>query len=246
MEGRRAVRELLARPRTRALDVWLAEDLDPAPLVDEIAQLAVARRVPLRRVPRSRLEAEARTGSPQGVLAHARALDAVELEDLTRTVGGTTPFLVVMDGVTDPQNLGALTRTALAAGATWIVLPRHRSVHLTPAAAKAAAGAIEHLPFALVPGLPAALASLAGFAVWSIGLEAGAPTSLFDLDLAGQPVALVLGAEGAGLSRLTRERCDVLVSIPQGGPLGSLNVAAAGAVACFEIARRRSQSPPAR
>ncbi|MGH9059746.1 MAG: 23S rRNA (guanosine(2251)-2'-O)-methyltransferase RlmB, partial [Acidimicrobiales bacterium] len=167
-------------------------------------------------------------------------------EDLTRTVGGTTPFLVVMDGVTDPQNLGALTRTALAAGATGIVLPRHRSVHLTPAAAKAAAGAIEHLPFALVPGLPAALASLAGFAVWSIGLEAGAPTSLFDLDLAGQPVALVLGAEGAGLSRLTRERCDVLVSIPQGGPLGSLNVAAAGAVACFEIARRRSQSPPAR
>ncbi len=239
VEGRRAVRELLARPRTRAIDVWMAEDLDQAPLLDEIADLALAARIPLRRVARAALEAEARTEAPQGVLAHAKALEETDLDGLTQRRGGVAPFLVVLDGVTDPHNLGALLRSAVCAGVTGVVLPRHRAVHVTPAATKASAGAIEHVRMGLVAGVPAALAELSRLGVWTVGLDAGAPDSLYGLGLADQPVALVLGAEGKGLGRLTRERCDVLVSIPMPGSISSLNVASAGAVACFEVARSR-------
>lgn len=240
MEGRRSVRELLATSPTRAIDLWVAEDLDPSALVDEIIGLAVNRGVPVRRVVRARLEAEARTDAPQGVLAHARALQPVELEGMAKARGGGVPFLVVVDGVTDPHNLGALLRSAACAGATGVVVAKHRAANVTPTVAKAAAGAIEHLPMALVPGIPTALARLGQAGVWTIGLHAGAEHSIYALDLAAQPVALVLGAEGRGLSRLARQRCDVVVAIPQHGSLPSLSVSAAGAVACFEVARARA------
>jgi 23S rRNA (guanosine2251-2'-O)-methyltransferase len=150
------------------------------------------------------------------------------------------PFLVAVDGVTDPGNLGALLRSAEGAGVTGIVLPRHRAVHVTPTVAKAAAGAVEYLDIALVAGLPAALQRASAARVWVVGLDDAADRSLFDLDdLAREPLVLVLGAEGAGLSRLTRERCDMVVSIPMLGRLSSLNVSAAAALACFEVVRRR-------
>ncbi|MGH9074064.1 MAG: TrmH family RNA methyltransferase, partial [Acidimicrobiales bacterium] len=191
---------------------------------------------------RARLEAEARTDAPQGALAHARPLAEADLDGLCRRRRGQPPFLVVIDGVTDPHNLGALLRTAVSAGSTGVVLPRHRAVHVTPAVTKAAAGAVEHIPLALVAGVPAALAHLASQGIWSIGLDAGATTSMFGLPLADQPVALVLGAESRGLGHLTRRRCDVLAAIPHAGPLASLNVSAAGAVACFEVARARARA----
>lgn len=240
MEGRRAVLELLAAGRRRTRDVWVAEGLDPAPILDEIGKRAAALRVPVREVARGRLDGAARTDAPQGVLAHADTLPEADLDDLCRTIDvAAPPFLVVLDGVTDPHNLGSVLRSAEVAGVTGVVLPRHRSAHVTPTVAKAAAGAVEYLPMAVVPGIPSALAVLARHGVWTVGLDASAPGSVFSLDLADRPVALVLGAEGRGLARLTRKRCDVTVSIPQLGSLGSLNVAAAGAVACFELARRR-------
>ena len=153
--------------------------------------------------------------------------------------GNAAPFLLVLDGITDPGNFGAVLRTAECAGVTGIVVRSHRSVRITPTVAKAAAGAIEHLPFAVVPGIPAALRTLSSHDVWTVGLDAAGPRPIHELDLGGEAVALVLGAEGRGLSRLAAERCDVLASIPLRGTLGSLNVAAAAAVACFEIARRR-------
>ena len=153
--------------------------------------------------------------------------------------GSAAPFLLVLDGITDPGNFGAVLRTAECAGVTGIVVRSHRSVRITPTVAKAAAGAVEHLPFAVVPGIPAALRTLSNHDVWTVGLDAAGPRPIHELDLAGEAVALVLGAEGRGLSRLAAERCDVLASIPLRGMLGSLNVAAAAAVACFEIARRR-------
>jgi 23S rRNA (guanosine2251-2'-O)-methyltransferase len=131
-------------------------------------------------------------------------------------------------------------RTAETAGATGVVLPRHRSAWLTPAATKAAAGAVEHLPIALVSGVPHLLERAARAGVWSVGLDADGSTSVFDLEIADRPVVLVLGAEGRGLSRLTRKRCDVVASIPMRGRIASLNVAAAAAIACFEVVRRRS------
>jgi 23S rRNA (guanosine2251-2'-O)-methyltransferase len=242
IEGRRAVRELLAAGRRRVRDVWISETADPGhEVVADILALAEERRVPVRQVARGRLDAEARSEAPQGVLAHADPLPEAELSRLVRrrSEEAAPPFLLVLDGVTDPQNLGAILRTADSSGVTGVVLGRHRSVHVTPTVAKAAAGAIEHVPLALASGIPAAMQTLAAAGVWTVGLDGDADTLLFDLELATEPVALVLGAEGTGLSRLVRSRCDVLAAIPPLGALSSLNVGAAAAVACFEVARRR-------
>lgn len=233
------MRELMASGRRRVRELLVAEGMDPSAVVTEILDLAAAARVPVRRISRARLATMAATDAPQGVVARADPLVEADLDDLARTVGGRSPFLVALDGVTDPHNLGALLRTAECAGATGAVLPRHRAVHVTPAVTKAAAGAIEHLPIALVAGLPAALIRLRRAGVWTVGLDQEAKQSVYELVLGAEPVALVLGAEGSGMSRLALERCDVVVHIPQRGSLPSLNVAAAGSVACFELARRR-------
>jgi len=239
------VRELLAAGRRPVREVWIAEDLDPSPQLDEIERLAMRRKARLVSVSRSRLEGAARTDAPQGVLARAQSLEEADLDDLCRPRRGRVPFLLVLDGVTDPHNLGALLRSAECAGITGVVLPRHRSALVTPTVAKVAAGAIEHLALSVVPGIPGALQRMEQRGVTSVGLDATAPVSLFDLDVATDgPLALVLGSEGRGLAQLTRRRCSALASIPQFGVLEALNVAAAGAVACFELARRRGS--PAR
>jgi len=252
---------LLAAGRRQVIDVWVTVEAEQrsAPVVDRITDLASTRGVPIRRVNGARLAAEARTEAPQGVLAHARPLPEADFDDLCQpradsawgaggpgTASGAggpgAPFLLALDGVTDPQNLGALLRTAEGAGVTGVVLPRHRAAHVTATVTKAAAGAVEHVPITVVSGLPAALARAADLGLWVLGLDPGADQSLFDLTLADQGVVVVLGAEGRGLSRLVRQRCDLMLSIPLRGRLGSLNVAAAGALALFEISRRRPAS----
>jgi 23S rRNA (guanosine2251-2'-O)-methyltransferase len=254
VEGRQAVRELLLAGRRRVHEVLVATESDPgggepggggrarrdsSGLADLIA-LAHSVRVPVQHVSRKRLDAEARSEAHQGVLARAAAVEEIDLDELLAPDDGGPPFLVLVDGVTDPGNLGAILRSADGAGVTGVVLPRHRAVHLTPTAAKAAAGAIEHVPMALVGGLPAAMERAARAGVRLVGLDGAAPGSLFDLgDQASEPIALVLGAEGAGLSRLVRQRCDLLVGIPMRGRLASLNVSAAAALACYEVARHR-------
>ena len=236
LAGRRKVREL-----------WVASETDDGGERNdrggptEILALAADLRVPVQRVSRRRLDAEARSEAPQGVLAKAAPLAEADLDDLARPRGKRPPFLVLVDGVTDPGNLGAVLRTADGAGVTGVVLPRHRAVHITPTAAKAAAGAIEHVPIAVVSGLPTAIERLRKADIWIVGLDDAADRSLFDLgDTAAGAIALVLGAEGSGLSRLVRQRCDLVVSIPMRGRLSSLNVSAAAALACYEVARRRS------
>jgi 23S rRNA (guanosine2251-2'-O)-methyltransferase len=234
------VRELLLGGRRRARDVWLAEDVDDAPIIGDIVELAGELRVPVRRVTRGQLEAEARSEAPQGVLAHAASLPESDLDALCRHGrDGRPPFLLALDGITDPQNVGALLRTAECAGVSGVLLPRHRAAHITPTVAKVAAGAVEHLDIALVSGLPAALSRVKELGVWVVGLDGAGDTSLYDLTVASEPVVLVLGAEGSGLGRLTQARCDVVAAIPLAGALSSLNVGAAGALACFEVARRR-------
>jgi 23S rRNA (guanosine2251-2'-O)-methyltransferase len=242
VEGRQAVRELLLAGRRKVREIWLLAEQDQSDVLDDIAELADAERVPVRQVSRGKFFAEARCEAPQGVLAKAAPLEPVLLDDLaTAAPGGPPPFLVAVDGVTDPGNLGALLRSAECAGATGIVLPRHRAVHVTPTVTKAAAGAVEHLRFAIVGGLPAALQQLSKHGVWVVGLDGGGSVGLWDLPAADGPIALVLGAEGSGLSRLVRQRCDEVASIPLSGALGSLNVAAAAALACFEVARARAR-----
>lgn len=237
VEGRQAVRELLLGGRRRVREVVMITELEPTPILDDIVELAQDTGVPVRRVLRRKFDSEAMTESHQGVVARAVVLPEEKLEELATQKGA---FLLMLDGVTDPGNLGAILRTAECAGVTGVVLPRHRSVHITPTVTKTAAGAIEFLPLALVGGLPAAIAKLKELGVYTIGLDMGGGTSMFEAPLEdGRPVALVLGAEGKGLSRLVSERVDIVASIPMRGQLNSLNVAMAGAVACFEVVRRR-------
>jgi 23S rRNA (guanosine2251-2'-O)-methyltransferase len=238
VEGRQAVRELLIAGRRKVREVWMVDEGDDAPVLADIRELAAGNRVTVTTVSRGRFAAQARCEAPQGVLALAAPLPEADLDDLVAGRGAPS-FLVALDGVTDPGNLGAILRSAECAGVTGAVLPRHRAVHVTPAATKAAAGAVEHVPIAVVGGLPAALARLRTAGVHLVGLDGAASTSLYDMAGADGPVCLVLGAEGRGLSRLVRERCDEVVAIPMAGVLGSLNVSAAAALACFEVARRR-------
>jgi len=194
-------------------------------------------------------------GSPPGVRAgggdevslaaepEATSEGAGPEEGASGTDAEKTVFLVVVDGVTDPQNLGALLRSAECAGVTGVVLPRHRSAHVTPTVTKVAAGAIEHVPIAVVPGVPGALQELERLGVWTLGLDERGSESLFRLRLGERPLALVIGAEGRGLAPLSRQRCDALARIPLHGAIDSLNVSAAGAVAMFEVARQRSSRP---
>ena len=241
VEGRQAVRELLLAGTRRTHEVVMAADLDDAPILTDIIDLADEAKVTIRQISRGRFEAMAHTESAQGVLATAAPLRPAELDDLAEAgPTGEPPFLLLLDGITDPGNLGAILRTAECAGVTGVVLPRHRAAKVTPTVAKAAAGAVEHLPIALAAGLPAAMADLSSRGIWTVGLDAAGDRSVHDLTVAAEPVALVLGAEGAGLSRLVRERCDTVASIPLHGVLASLNVAAATAVACYEIARLRA------
>jgi predicted rRNA methylase len=180
-------------------------------------------------------DAEPEDAEPEAPVEPARH---VKLGQGSKT--GKMAFLVVVDGVTDPQNLGALLRSAECAGVTGVVLPRHRSAHVTPTVTKVAAGAIEHVSVAVVPGVPGALQELERLGVWTVGLDERGSEPVFNLQLGDRPIALVIGAEGRGLAPLTRQRCDVLARIPLHGSIDSLNVSAAGAVAMFEVARQRS------
>jgi len=202
----------------------------------EITALAAAAGARLRVVGPAQLEERARSEAPQGVLALAAPIVAASVDDL---IAAPDAFLVVLDGVTDPGNLGAILRTAETAGVTGFVLTRHRGGRLGPTALKAAAGAAEHVPIAIVAGVPGFLDQARRAGVWTVGLDGDGPADVGDLAVADASVAVVLGAEGRGLARLTRERCDVLAAIPMYGRLASLNVAAAAAVALHAVARRR-------
>lgn len=215
-------------------------------VVEEILALAEDARVAVSRVSRGKIEAVARTDSPQGVIATAHPVEAHDPDDLASGLVRSDlapdgpPFLLALDGVTDPSELGLVLRVAAAAGVTGVLLPRHRAVHITPTVARAAAGAIEHLPLAVVPGLPAALARLQEQGVWTLGLDVAAERSLFALDAVDAPLALVVGAEVRGLSRLVRQRCDRVVAVPLAGPPDGLDTPSATALACFEVARHRT------
>jgi len=242
VEGRQAVRELLMAEKRKVYDIFISGELEGDAGVSDIVEIARAQRVPVTYIARAKLDRDARSEAPQGVLAMAAELGEADLGELLRTRNGVKPFLVAVDGVTDPGNLGAIIRNCDGAGVTGVLLPKHRAVHVTPTVAKASAGAIEHVPIALVPGLPATLAQLKDHGIWIVGLDDGADRPLFELEtLATEPICIVLGAEGDGLSRLVRERCDSIVAIPMRGSVSSLNVSAAAALSTYEVTRGRTR-----
>jgi 23S rRNA (guanosine2251-2'-O)-methyltransferase len=206
--------------------------------VEAVVQLARSKSVPVRFEERSQIDRLAGTREHQGIAALAAAKPALELEDL---LAAKTPqgLLVLLDGIEDPHNLGAIVRTALAAGAHGVVIPERRAVGLTDTVERASAGALAHLPVARVKNLVRAMEEMKEAGYWLIGLDERAEKKYTEADFSGQ-VGIVLGSEGEGLHELTRKRCDFLVSIPTSGPVRALNVSVAAGVVLFEVVRQRS------
>lgn len=238
--GLHPVHELL-RAGVPVRRVLVAEGRQPSATLDAIVAAARAAGVPVEEVARQRVDALVPGLVHQGVVAEADPPPDLSVADLVERAraAGQAPLLVALDGVTDPHNLGSIARTADAVGAHGLVLPGRRSAAVTPTVEKAAAGALAHLPVATVTNLVRAIEELKGRGVWSLGLDADAPTALADHPLVAEPVVLVVGAEGSGLSRLTRDRCDALVTLPMRGHVGSLNASVAAGVALYTLRAAR-------
>jgi 23S rRNA (guanosine2251-2'-O)-methyltransferase len=206
--------------------------------VAEIVRVAESDGVPVRRVSSSELERAARGGVHQGVLAELEDAPRIDISDLLAAASGP-PLIVVLDGIEDPHNVGAILRTVDAAGAHGLVRQSRHAAPLGGAAAKASAGAVSHVKVAEVVNIARALEELKEAGVWTVGLAGDAQKTYDQIDLT-LPTALVLGAEGSGLRRLVRERCDWVVSIPLRGHVQSLNVSVAAGVALFEAVRQRN------
>jgi 23S rRNA (guanosine2251-2'-O)-methyltransferase len=207
----------------------------------EVRAVAESRRVPVRLVPAQDLDRAARGGVHQGVVADVEDAPACSVQDLVAAAQGPA-LIVVLDGIEDPHNVGAILRTVDAAGAHGVVRQERHAARLDGAAAKASAGAVAHVRVATVVNIARAIAELKEAGVWTVGLaaDAGEPYDQIDFTL---PTALVLGAEGQGMRRLVRESCDRLASIPMRGHVASLNVSAAAAVVLFEAVRQRRRLP---
>jgi len=226
--GRRKIRRiLLARP-------------ERAGVAEAIRHLAAERGVVVEVRSRVDLDRLAMGLSHQGVVVEAGPFPYVEAEEVVSMAGraGQTAFLIVLDGIQDPQNLGAIIRTAEAAGAHGLILPRDRAAGVTPAAVRASAGAAEHLPVARVTNVAAFLEWVKGRGLWVVGTDASGGCLLHAADLQA-PLILVIGSEGRGLRPLVKRRCDLLVRIPLAGRVASLNASSAAAVCIFEVVRQR-------
>jgi 23S rRNA (guanosine2251-2'-O)-methyltransferase len=205
--------------------------------VKEVIALAAGRGVHVRRVPADVLDRDARRGVHQGIVADIEDIDKYTVGDLVSGAAGAA-LIVVLDGIEDPHNLGAILRTADAAGVDGVIRQSRRSAALDGAAAKASAGAVAHVKIADVVNIARALEELKDAGVWTVGLADAAETSYDAVDFT-VPSAIVLGAEGSGLRRLVRERCDYLAAIPMRGRVGSLNVSVAAGITLFEAIRQR-------
>src|SRR5712672_119912 len=210
--------------------------------VEEIVQLARKQGVPVRFEDRGQIDRLANSKDHQGVVALAAARAAASLEDILANANanghGQLGLIVLLDGVEDPHNLGAIIRTALAAGAHGVVIPERRAAGLTDTVARASAGALAHLPVAKVTNLVRTMEELKEAGYWLVGLDERADKSYTEVDYTS-PTGIVLGGEGSGLHELTRKRCDFVVSLPTLGPVKSLNVSVASGVVLFEAVRQR-------
>jgi len=206
----------------------------------DLAERAKALKIPVQHRPREELERHAGEARHQGVVARYEAAPAAHEGDLAELLArdAERTLLLVLDGVTDPHNLGACLRSAAAAGITAVIVPKDRAVGLTPVVRRAAAGGAERVPLIAVTNLARSLRELKDAGVWITGLAGETEQSLYAIDFRG-PVAIVLGGEGEGMRRLTRESCDFLAGIPMPGGMESLNVSVAAGVALFEALRQR-------
>ncbi|NDJ78247.1 MAG: 23S rRNA (guanosine(2251)-2'-O)-methyltransferase RlmB [Chloroflexi bacterium] len=233
--GRWAVLECLRAGRRNYQQVLLAEGIDEKGIVETIVATAEERGLNLRRVPRRVLDDLSKNANHQGVALRVGAYPYVDLTDILDFAAerGEPPFLLVLDLLKDPQNVGALMRVADAVGVHGVVLQERRGVDITAAVTNASSGAVEHLNVAVVANLVTAMRRLKDDEVWLVGLDIGPDTSTLDKVDLNMPLALVLGSEGEGLRRLVRETCDLRIMLPMRGHVQSLNVATAGSIALY-------------
>jgi 23S rRNA (guanosine2251-2'-O)-methyltransferase len=238
--GLHAVAAALQRDPARLLEIQVAEGMRTQTRLTQILDDARAAGIAVRSCSRAALDDLVAEGAHQGIVAWQKPARAFSEADLDALLSGLTvpPLLLVLDGVQDPHNLGACLRTADAAGVHAVIAPRDRAVGLTPVVRKVASGAAEAVPFIQVTNLARTLRELKEKGIWLVGADGEAEMDIYATDLRG-PLALVMGAEGQGLRRLTREHCDFLVRIPMAGTVESLNVSVATGICLFEAVRQR-------
>ncbi len=241
IEGRNAVLEALRAGRP--IDKLLVAKGDEDATLGHIIHIARNAGVAVVDTDRRKLDEMSATGAHQGVIAVAAVKEYCTVEDILKYAEekGEAPLIILCDEISDPHNLGAIIRTAECAGAHGVVIPRRRSAGLTATVAKTSAGAVEYLPVARVANLTNAIRELKDRSVWVYGTAADADVDLYGIDLTG-PTAIVIGSEGAGMSRLVAERCDVRMSIPMAGRIESLNASVSAAVVLYEAVRQRHAS----
>ncbi|MGN8836355.1 23S rRNA (guanosine(2251)-2'-O)-methyltransferase RlmB [Mitsuokella jalaludinii] len=238
--GRNAVTEALKSGRG-INKLWIASG-DREGSVSEIAALAKERGIVMQYVERAKIESFAGGHRHQGVLAYVAPVPYAELDDILKAAEakGEAPFLVLLDELEDPHNLGALLRTADATGVHGILIPKRRSVSLNATVAKTSAGAVEYVPVARIGNIAQTLKKLKEKGFWVAGADMDGEKAYYEADLTG-PLVLVVGSEGRGMSRLTKEACDFIVSMPMVGRINSLNASVAGSILMYESMRQRLQ-----
>lgn len=237
IEGRNAVLEAF-RSGKPVDKLFVQDGLKDGP-IQTITREARKHDTIINFVPKERLDQMSETGRHQGVIAHGAAYDYAQVEDILKAAEdkGEPPFIFLLDGIEDPHNLGAIIRTANLAGAHGVIIPRHRAAGLTAVVARTSAGALNYTPVAKVTNLAATIEELKKRGLWFVCADMGGEV-MYRLDLKG-PVGLVIGNEGNGVSRLVREKCDMVASIPMKGDIDSLNASVAAGVLAYEIVRQR-------
>jgi len=239
--GRNAVRETLRAGRRQIYKLWIAKGVREKGSIADIISLACRQQVVWQRTERHQLDRAVKDRHHQGVVAEVSGYPYTDLDGILQLAQNSKEpaLLLLLDCLQDPQNFGALLRTAEVVGVQGVIMPSRRSVAVTPAVVNASAGAVEHLPIAQVTNLVQSMERLKAHNIWIAGLEGRTEAqSLYKVDL-NMPLALVVGSEGQGLRRLVRERCDLLLQLPMRGQIESLNAATAGAVALYEVWRQR-------
>lgn len=237
IEGRNAVIEAYRSGRTMD-KLYLLEGCQDGPIMT-IKREAKKKGTPVKFVTKERLDQISDTGKHQGVIAYAAAYTYAEVEDILEAARekGEAPFLFLLDNIEDPHNLGAIIRTANLAGAHGVIIPKNRAVGLTATVAKTSAGAINYTPVARVTNLARTIEELKKEGIWFVCADMGG-TLMYDLDLKGA-IGVVIGSEGEGVSRLTKEKCDMSAAIPMKGDIDSLNASVAAGILAYEIVRQR-------
>ncbi len=241
VEGRNAVIETLKSDRT--IDQIMVAKGDVSGSINMILALAKEKKIVVKEVDRKKLDQMTLTGSHQGVIAQVTPFKYSEIDDILEYAAqrNEKPFIIILDEIEDPHNFGSIVRTADACGVHGIIIPKRRNVGVTPVVFKTSAGACEHMKIAKVTNINTAIDGLKEKGIWIYGADMNGREYCFDADMTGA-AAIVIGSEGRGIAKLTREKCDVLVKIPMVGKISSLNASVAGGILMYEVLRQKLAS----